>query len=578
MTDLTAVNASAVTEAATLADSDFLLSAVGGVTRKSSLNAVAAWLQIDSGSAEDALASAASAAASAAAAGAASGRLDVGSFAQLSSAFNYDGTGGRQLAAAGDIILWREMDFAYEVLASGASGAHLDYTGTGGVKLTVLPGSAGGLSAMAWGVDAANTAALNTTRGQAAINAAQDSCGLLTFGAGIINTNGWTYNGNKPLTIRGVGRSSYAGSPSAVVELATVFNLQQTNGKIFDNTSGANEGFNAFEDFSVVNDSGSVGTTTFLYSENLVFTSFKNINGSGFRYGVRAQWSVYLKFDFVEFRDTDYPFDLTNINKTPPLILNALSGSGFFNNAITMNNCGAIDCIDGYRIAGVTIVQTACDVSIPSGRGWVIGGSDYNLTSFEGYGLYTESAGAIAFECTNADVLIGNLFLGQNNTIGIKATSSNVRVGVLRSYAAVAKGVESVNSIVEVFSYGGTITTPWTHSGTGFVRFLSDEYLNLATASLNDTQTVTVTLNSATGRIWRCSVFGLENGLTRYAFDVIVEGNTSHIIGTKPANLTVTTPINGSGVYDIRVANTAGFPYNFSVNIKPQVLHASVSL
>lgn len=139
MTDLTAVNASAVTEAATLADTDFLLSAVGGVTRKSGVDAVAAWLQIDSGSAASALASAASAAASAAAAGTSSGRLDVGSFAQLSSKFNYTGTGGRQLAAAGDIVKWPEMGATYTVLASGASGADFDYTGTGGIKLNLNP-------------------------------------------------------------------------------------------------------------------------------------------------------------------------------------------------------------------------------------------------------------------------------------------------------------------------------------------------------------------------------------------------------------------------------------------------------
>jgi hypothetical protein len=151
MTDLTAVNASAVTEAATLADTDFLLSAVGGVTRKSSLNAVAAWLQIDSGSAEDALASAASAAASAAAAGAASGRLDVGSFAQLSTKFNYTGLSGRELAAEGDIILWREMGFAYEVLGSGDLTFDFDYTGTGGIKANALPDAQGKYSLLAFG-------------------------------------------------------------------------------------------------------------------------------------------------------------------------------------------------------------------------------------------------------------------------------------------------------------------------------------------------------------------------------------------------------------------------------------------
>jgi hypothetical protein len=170
MTDLTAVNASAVTEAATLADDDFVLSAVGGVTRKTGLNAIAAWLQIDSGSAADALASAASAAASAAAAGAAAGRLDVGSFAQLSSKFNYTGTGGRQIAAEGDVVLWRGAGIAYEVQATGSITYDFDYTGSGGIKLSVLPSADGSWPLEAWGAPL-NGTDNDTTYLKAAIDA-----------------------------------------------------------------------------------------------------------------------------------------------------------------------------------------------------------------------------------------------------------------------------------------------------------------------------------------------------------------------------------------------------------------------
>lgn len=94
--------------------------------------------------AAEASASATSAAASSAAAGAASGRLDIGAFAELATKFVYSSPGaGQELVSDGDVVLWRERGVVYKVIASGASDADFDYTGSSGVKIRVEPDSNG---------------------------------------------------------------------------------------------------------------------------------------------------------------------------------------------------------------------------------------------------------------------------------------------------------------------------------------------------------------------------------------------------------------------------------------------------
>lgn len=60
-------------------------------------------------------------------------------FAQLATNYVYSSPGaGQQAVAAGDVVVDEKTGNRWEVLASGASGAHLDYTGTGGVKYRTL--------------------------------------------------------------------------------------------------------------------------------------------------------------------------------------------------------------------------------------------------------------------------------------------------------------------------------------------------------------------------------------------------------------------------------------------------------
>lgn len=128
-------------------------------------------------SATAAAGSATSAAASAAAAGVASGRLVITSFAQLATDFVYSSPGaGQQAVSAGDVVVDEKTGNRWEVLASGASGAHLDYTGAGGVKLYVLAGDDGWRSVLAFGA-----VADGATNDSAIIASALAVGGKLTF-------------------------------------------------------------------------------------------------------------------------------------------------------------------------------------------------------------------------------------------------------------------------------------------------------------------------------------------------------------------------------------------------------------
>lgn len=109
------------------------------------------WANESANSASAALASQNSAAASSAAAGAASGRLVVATFAELATTFGYTTAGGRRQVAAGDKLWVLALGRGYEVMAEGATGWHLNYTGSGGVKLLVEM-TGGSYDARAWGV------------------------------------------------------------------------------------------------------------------------------------------------------------------------------------------------------------------------------------------------------------------------------------------------------------------------------------------------------------------------------------------------------------------------------------------
>jgi len=96
----------------------------------------------------------ASASASSAAAGAASGRLDVGSFAELATKFVKATPGaGDQVPAVGDIALFRGTGAAYEFLADAATEFDFDYTGSGGWKIKAVTSLAAPQSVVKYGLN-----------------------------------------------------------------------------------------------------------------------------------------------------------------------------------------------------------------------------------------------------------------------------------------------------------------------------------------------------------------------------------------------------------------------------------------
>lgn len=83
---------------------------------------------------------AASAAATATYAEEATVRKFINEFSELATKFVYASPAeGQEVVVAGNVVVDEKTGSRWEVLASGASGAHLDYTGAGGVKFLALP-------------------------------------------------------------------------------------------------------------------------------------------------------------------------------------------------------------------------------------------------------------------------------------------------------------------------------------------------------------------------------------------------------------------------------------------------------
>jgi len=410
---------------------------------------------------------------------------------------------------------------------------------------------------------------------QAAIDEAQNGFGKVYAPAGTYNVTGLTYDGDKPLTLVGDGEGSFSGT--VVSNPATMFCLTQTSAKLFERASGGNQSIKTFSNFSVKNTSGGAAETAF-YSENGTFCNFEHITGSGFQYGIRHQKTVYSSLRLVAFRGCDVGFDFTNITSSAPLVLNQLGANGFYNNVITFDNCNTNTCGVGFKVAGVTVSFTATDATGSTTADFQIGGSDYNLSMVSFDQVYSENTTANVIEATNAHLTIGALIIASNAAIGIKAVSSRIWVGTLRSYATVVKGVEATDSFVNVDNYAGLFTTKWSQSGTGQVRFIEDEHTNLTTFNIAAGATATITMNSTSNAIMGADVMVFENGTSRYALRVILRGSEVYAPHSKPANLSFTAAINVNGSYDLVLTNTSGVPYTFSGYVKPIPINYTVPI
>jgi hypothetical protein len=421
-----------------------------------------------------------------------------------------------------------------------------------------------------------NGVANDTAAIQAAINAAQAGFGKLYVPAGTYNVTGLTYNGDKPLDMQGDGEGSF--SVSTIVNPVTMFCLTQTSAKLFQRTSGGNSAVKTFSNFSVKNTSGGSSETAF-YSENGTLCNFENISGYGFQYGIRHQRTVYSQMNGVQFRGCVNGFNFTNITATvTPYILNALGNNGYFNNCLSFRNCHAMDATVGFAVAGVTVEFENCDAS-SSTTGFLFGGSDYEITTVSARQLYGESSTGTFIQCTNTDLDVGGIFVASNYTSVVTATSSRVWIAMIKSNAFPVTFVTSTNSFVTVENSGGGYSgTKWSQSGTGKVRFIADEDTSQTTLAIANGATQDVLIDSGSNRSYAVDIMLYENGTSRWALTVFVRAGECYSPHSKPTNISFSSVINVNGNYDLRISNTAGFPYNFTGYAKPRPLHYTVPL
>jgi hypothetical protein len=267
----------------------------------------------------------------------------------------------------------------------------------------------------------------------------------------------------------------------------------------------------------------------------------------------------------VETRGCKYGFDFSNITSTPPLVLN--SQTGFFNNVIHFDKCiaqkGLANSI-GFHIAGATIQMTACAAESHAIGVKVEGADFYGTTATIGE-IYIEACSQIGIDVQNANLNLGTRFYGATTIpIAIKATSARVNGGYLRAYAPVTKGIESVDSFVTLKDATGSLSTIFTHSGTGRVRLEEREYAATESFDLDSLETADFVLNSQPGTVISVDVIVTVNGGAREAVKLIADNNLLYLPTTMPSNLGATLFTNVNGNRDLRLTNTAGFAFNLT--------------
>jgi hypothetical protein len=406
----------------------------------------------------------------------------------------------------------------------------------------------------------------DTTAIQAAIDAAQDGFHLLYMPAGKYKiTATLLINGSKPLTLHGAGRSTFSGS--TLLEEGTVVKLATQNISAFDVTTGL--AVTHFSNFTVQNISGGSNEIAFGNANGRApyFGYFADLTISGFEHAFKYQRALYLRFDRMIIRNCDYGIDCWQFTGTPPYTLNDTGPNGYFNNVITVRDCQIILSTVAYRLAGACIDVRNCDASSYTSAGFVFGGDDFPNGTVSADQLYVEAGTGTSVTINRMAASIGTVFLGStSDTIGLDVTSAQVTVDNLRGYPHPNLGIKNTDGYVAVLGgFSGSIAPKFQNFGTGVTRLIRDEGVRQVSATIADTQFVDIPTEGSNDRTYALDVFGLENGISNYGFRIIQRGASVYIIGTKPANLTVSTQLSVSGNRNVRIQNTAGFPYTFSV-------------
>jgi hypothetical protein len=414
---------------------------------------------------------------------------------------------------------------------------------------------------------------------QDAINYAQNNAGIVFMPTGLYKiTSSLSIDGSKPLTLYGAGRSTFNGS--ILLELGTVIKLATQNTSVFNFTSGL--AVKHFNNFAIQNVSG--GSAEIAFGEpngdSPYFAYFADLTIDGFEHAFKFARSLYLRFDRMVIRNCDYGIDCWQFTGTPPYVLNSNAADGYYNNIITVRDSQIINSIIGYRLVGACIDVRNCDASTYTTAGFVFGGDDFSNGTVSADQLYVEGGSGTSVVINRMSASIGTLFLGSaGDSIGVDVTSARVTIDNLNGYGHVNLGVQNTNSYVAILGgFNGSIAPKFQNSGTGVTREIRNEGVRQVTGTIADTQFVDVPTEGNDNRTYALDVFGSDNGVSNYAFRIIQRGGSTYLIGTKPANLTISTPFSVSGNRNVRITNTAGVAYSFTVFVNYAPSFYSVEL
>jgi hypothetical protein len=366
------------------------------------------------------------------------------------------------------------------------------------------------------------------------------------------------------LTLEGDGRGSFDGSTYQYA--GTTFELYTPNINAF---SIGNSGriSHSFSNFAVVNMSGGSNEVG-IYLNGSHHCYFSDITVSGFNYLIRGQRTVWCSFDRIFGANCTYGISLVNITGTPPLVLNQTNANGFYNNVISVRDSKIIYSEVAYEFAGCCISLDNIDASVFTTAALRIGGTDYNVNQFRIGTMYIEAGSLNPISITNATGTIDSLFVGQNCTNAVSIINSRLVIGTLQSYAAVTNGISNSGGRAWLGLFAGTVSNAKVDTNNGLTWVQQTQQPKSGnTSTITFGTNVTLADDMVASNLYKLTMFIDDNGTGKFAEYLIRNTKvTQFTTGDTVSFLSVTSILNGgTGRYDIRVSNTAGFAYNIAV-------------
>lgn len=300
-------------------------------------------------------------------------------------------------------------------------------------------------------------------------------------------------------------------------------------------------------------------------------STYENLIIKGFEFGLREQRTVFNRYSNLQFRQNKYSIAFTQNSGTAPYIWNNTGANGWFNNNLIFENILLDGNNNGYagKIIGDNISINGIQCSNYSGYGLLLGDSNYStLGNYIIENYYEEFATTVATDraiyCYGSSITLTNIDINSDLSNSIEFVSSKGIITNIKSNASPTNIIISNNSYIEVLGkVSGSYTTLFTLSGTGYVKETFLDYNKYVSTSLLNGNTYDIVLNGKSGQQYALDIFGSDNG-TNYGIRAYMNGSQIYVCGSKPTYLTISTFINGNGLRDIRLSNTAGFTYSIT--------------